>query len=121
MNRIYGAILATVFFLAIAFSIMPAATADDRPGSRAKAAQETREALKAYRDALQDELRQLESWAKTVPPAGGEKLREEREIAKKKLEALADEAKHTWESIRARMDSVVEDMKRQEGQARAAK
>ena len=95
-----------------------AATADDTQAARAKAGEETREALSAYRKALEKELRELEAWVSAQAPPGGERLRDERALAKKKLEEIAEEAKRTWESARERMDGVIDDLKRRHGTAR---
>lgn len=99
--------------------LMPAAaSADDTRASRSRAAEETREALKAYGESLEKELQQLEDWVETATPPGGEQLRDERALAKQKLEQLTDEAQRTWSSIRTRMEDVVDDLKRKHGEAR---
>ena len=91
------------------------AHADGSGDGRAKAAEETREALRAYRQALESEVRQLEGWCETA----NEGLRDEREAARRKLDQLADEATHLWDRARDRMDSVVDDLKRKYGEARS--
>lgn len=103
------------------------AAADAPKGaSRSDAAEETREALGAYREALEDELRTLEQGIEkledkakaAVADARPEtkerlrKLREEHAAAQKKLDELGEEANRVWEGIKARMDRIVDDLKR---------
>lgn len=95
------------------------ARSDDPQAGRAKAREETVEALETYKQVLKNELRQLESWAGTLDGPGGKSLEDERELAKKKLEEMAEEAKRAWENSRARMDAVVDDLKRDAHEARA--
>jgi hypothetical protein len=94
--------------------VMPATSiADDAQAARRKAREESLEALDTYKKVLKNELRELDSRVETLEPPGGKSLRNERAIAKEKLEDIAEEAKHAWESNRARMDSVIDDLKRQ--------
>ena len=95
------------------------AIADDAQAARAKARQETVEALETYKQVLENELRQLESWAERLKGPSGKTLRDERELAKKKLGQIAEEAKRSWEGNRARMDAVIDDLKRRIGETRA--
>jgi hypothetical protein len=89
-----------------------ASHAADSKTARTNAQEETRRALDAYREGLEQELRQLDNWAKSVPPPGGDKLREERAVAEQTLRRLGDEAKRVWNDLRSRMDAVVDDVKR---------
>ncbi len=112
MKILHAVVLTLVFLLAPSAS-MAGETADPRK----KAAEETREALEAYRDALESELRRLETWLKESGVR--ERLRDERAMASKKLEQLTEEAQRMWDSVRARMDAVVEDLKRRYDKPRA--
>ena len=97
------------------------ATAADTDTARAHAKEKTQEALRAYGQALEEELRQLDGWAKTLGPPGGDKLRDERAVAEEKIRQLTEEADRMWESLRTRMDAVVDDLKRRHQEARAAR
>lgn len=98
-----------------------ASAESDATSSRRRAAEETREALSAYQRALEDELAQAERWLegtkekaeKEWAPEAREKLREQRDRARRDLERLTEEAQRAWESIRARMDRLVDDVKRE--------
>ena len=110
--------LQRIALVVLLFLAPTSALAGQDTSGRSKAAEESREALSAYRKALERELQDLESRAAENPP-GGTKLRDERAIAKKQLEELSREAGHMWESLRSRMDSVVDNVKRQHGDGQA--
>jgi hypothetical protein len=102
-------LVAGAAFVAVVVLTSAAAVADGTPATRERAAQETREALQAYRRALEAEVRELESWVRRN--AGDDGFRDEGEAATKRLRELADEAGRAWDSVRARMDAVVDDLR----------
>jgi predicted nucleic acid-binding Zn-ribbon protein len=98
----------------------------DETRSRSDAGKETREALAAYRRALERELQQLDRRAeeleqrakaamKDLQPEAKqrlERLREEHAAARRQLNRLGDEAAQLWDGLKNRMDAVVDDLRR---------
>lgn len=104
--------------LALVLVSIPLSAAAQGGDQRDKAAEETREALDAYRDVLADEIRRLREWlddavARATDSETKQRLEAAREAAEKRLDRLADEARKTWEDVRARMDAVVDDLERE--------
>jgi len=110
MSRTLTAAGLAVAVLGVAAATAPAQDADPR----SRAARETREALEAYRQVLEDELRRLKEWFdRATDPETRDRLRRAREEAERQLDRLTDEAAKAWESIRSRMDVVVDDVRRE--------
>ena len=125
---------AIIVALAVLVVGMPKLLDAGEPRNRADAAEETREALQAYRASLQDELDRLgERLAELEDKARAgladarpetkerlEKLRQEHTAARRALDDLSAEAERAWDGIRSRMDRVIDDLQRKHDGASAS-